>query len=169
MRFFNIILIVPVALLVAACCPDSCKKQDEILKRNKAVVLQYFNEVMDQGDYTNIDKLVSANYINHSSNLPNLAPGIQGLLVDIKGLREAFPDVHFDILDMVVSENMVAIRSVMTGTQTGNFFGIPPTNKPIKVDQMQFERIDSEGKMCEHWRVTDNLTLQQQLGIIPTH
>ena len=53
----------------------------------------------------------------------------------------------------------------MTGTHTGVFFGIEPTGKKIEVHQMQFERI-FDGKMIEHWRVTDDLSMMKQLDQI---
>ncbi len=66
---------------------------------------------------------------------------------------------------MLVADDYVAIYVVMTGTHTGDFFGISPTGNKIKVYQMQFERI-ANGKMIEHWRVTDDLSLMKQLGQI---
>lgn len=66
---------------------------------------------------------------------------------------------------MVVSDNQVAVHTIMHGTHTGNFFGIKPTNRKVEVAQMQIERI-SNGKIIEHWRVTDELAMQKQLGLI---
>jgi predicted ester cyclase len=64
---------------------------------------------------------------------------------------------------MVISDNQVAVHTTMYGTHTGDFFGIPPTNKKVKVSQMQIERIVNN-KISEHWRVTDELTLLKQIG-----
>jgi predicted ester cyclase len=59
----------------------------------------------------------------------------------------------------------VVARVVMTGTQTGNLFGIPPTGKSIRINQINIEQIKN-GKITEHWRVTDELTMMKQLGLI---
>ena len=49
----------------------------------------------------------------------------------------------------------------------GDFFGLAPTYKKIKVNQLQIERI-ANNKIIEHWRVTDELAMLRQLGQITT-
>ena len=59
----------------------------------------------------------------------------------------------------MVSDSQVAVHSAtMHGTHTGDFFGLVPTNKIIKVSQMQIERIENN-QIVEHWRVTDELSM----------
>jgi predicted ester cyclase len=53
----------------------------------------------------------------------------------------------------------------MTGTQTDTLFGIPPTGKRVQVNQINIEEI-KDGKIAEHWRVTDELSLMKQLGVV---
>jgi len=53
----------------------------------------------------------------------------------------------------------------MTGTQKDSLFGLPPTNKPIRVNQINIEKIKN-GKISEHWRLTDELKLMKQLGVV---
>ena len=44
--------------------------------------------------------------------------------------------------------------------------GMPPTGKRVTVDVMDLCRF-SGGKIVEHWGLTDNLSMMQQLGAIP--
>jgi predicted ester cyclase len=53
----------------------------------------------------------------------------------------------------------------MTGTHEGDLFGLPPTHRRVRVNQIQIERI-TNGRIAEHWRVTDELTLMKQLGVV---
>lgn len=145
---------------------DDCKKEHALIKRNEALIRRYFDEVLNKGNLSILDELVAPDYINNSPNTPNPLPGPAGLKPIIIGLRTAFPDLHFEILNMCASETQVAIHCVMTGTQTGDYFGTPATGKTVKVNQMQFERIDKEGKMCEHWRQSDDLGRLEQLGLL---
>ena len=78
-------------------------------------------------------------------------------------MREGIPDLRYDILDMVITPEKAAVFLRVTGTHSGNFFGIAPTGKKIDVRQMQIEWIRA-GKISQHWRVTDELTLLRQLG-----
>ena len=90
--------------------------------------------------------------------MPNPIPGPDGLKPIVAAIRKAFPDLKYVIENMVVSDDQVAVQTTMHGTHTGDFFGIAPTHKVIKVSQMQIERI-ANNKIIEHWRVTDELDL----------
>jgi predicted ester cyclase len=54
----------------------------------------------------------------------------------------------------------------MTGTQQGEFMGIPPTNKPVKVSYIDLWRVEN-GQFVENWVQMDMLGLMQQLGVVP--
>ena len=51
----------------------------------------------------------------------------------------------------------------MTGTHEGEFMGIAATGRRMEVPGMDLVRI-RDGKAVEHWGVTDNLAMMQQLG-----
>ncbi|MGH2522631.1 MAG: ester cyclase, partial [Anaerolineales bacterium] len=55
---------------------------------------------------------------------------------------------------------------VWHGTQTGEFLGMPANGKPVRCKVVDIVRIGN-GKIVEHWAVTDNLSLMQQIGAIP--
>ena len=97
--------------------------------------------------------------------MPNPIPGPEGLKPIVAGIRNAFPDLKYVIENMVVSGEQVAVHTTMHGTHTGDFFGLAPTGKSIKVSQMQIERIENN-KIVEHWRVTDDISMLRQLGQI---
>ena len=66
---------------------------------------------------------------------------------------------------MVISDNQVAVHTTMHGTHNGDLFGLSPTHKTVKINQMQIERI-VDNQIVEHWRVTDELAMLRQLGQI---
>src|SRR5260370_33895381 len=68
-------------------------------EENKAVVRQFFAEVINGGNCARGDELVTADYIEHQ-RLPG-AEGRQGIAVAkafLSMMRGAFPDYHFDLL-----------------------------------------------------------------------
>lgn len=155
-------------ILVAICITPAYAEEEssmEVLDRNKQTIIRYFEEVWNHGKLEVLDELLSPGYINHSPGMPNPEPGPSGLKPIVSAIRIAFPDLKYTVKNMVVSQDQVAVHVLMTGTHTGNFFGIAPTGKKIEVSQMQIERIE-HGKMVEHWRVTDDLSLMKQLGVI---
>jgi steroid delta-isomerase-like uncharacterized protein len=81
----------------------------------------------------------------------------------IAALRAAFPDIHFDLEDVLAEGDKVVIRWTCTGTHRGEFRGIAPTGKRVSFPGMNIYRL-RDGKIVERWGVEDGLSLLQQLG-----
>lgn len=142
------------------------KQEMNLIENNRQIVSRYFEEVWNLGRLNVLDELIAPNYVNHSPGAPNPLPGPEGLKPIVTALRKGIPNVKYTIQDMVVTADKVAVRVMMTGTHTGDFFGIPATGRAISVNQLQIERIEN-GKIVEHWRQTDDLGMLRQLGLIP--
>jgi steroid delta-isomerase-like uncharacterized protein len=129
------------------------------------LIARYFDEVWNRGHLDTLDELLTPDYLNHSPSTPNPPRGPAGLKPIVAAMRDAVPDLHYDILDMVVAADKVAVSVRVTGTHTGPLFGLPATGKRIDVRQMQIEWI-KDGRIWQHWRITDELTLLRQVGAI---
>ena len=81
--------------------------------------------------------------------------------------RSAMPDLRVVVEDMIAEGDKVAVRYTLEGTHEGELFGVPPTGQRLSIKSISVERV-SDGKIIEHWRVTDSLDMMQQLGAIPT-
>ena len=134
------------------------------LEHNKLLVQVYFNEVWNKGRIELLDSILSTNYINHTPSVKDADKGIAGLKPIILAIRKGIPDVHYDIQDLIVTENRVVARVIMKGTHSDTLFDLPPTEKHIEVNQINIEEI-KDGKISEHWRVTDDLELMRQVGV----
>lgn len=134
-----------------------------MIKQNENIIKRYIEEVWNQGKLEVLDEIIDPSYINHSPGAPNPIPGPEGLKPIIAGMRKAFPDLKFTIENMVITDEQVVIHCTMHGTHTGDLFGLPPTGRKVKVNQMQIERIKN-GKIVEHWRQSDDLGMMRQLG-----
>lgn len=163
--FYRLILpAVMMILATVACRPSSSSPSAG--EQNKHIVRRYFGEAWNQGKLEALDSLLAPQYINHTPSTHNPPRGPGGLKPIIAAFRRAFPDLHFDIKDLIASDSMVVARVVMTGTQQDSLFQLPPTGKKVEVNQINIEKI-SNGQIVEHWRVTDELSLMRQLGFVP--
>lgn len=77
---------------------------------------------------------------------------------------EGFPDLRLEVLDSSADEAMVAQRILFTGTHTGSFRGLPPTNREVRFCGLEINRM-VDGKVAEHWFQLDSVTLFEQLGL----
>jgi len=130
---------------------------------NERLARRYFEEAWNRGDVEVLDELLAPNYVNHTPSTPDPPPGPAGLKPIILAMRRAFPDLHYEVKDVIATEDAVTIRVVMTGTHRGDLFGLPPTGRRVQVDQINIEHI-RDGRIVEHWRVTDELQLMRQLN-----
>ena len=145
--------------ILLACCQQPGE-------HNARLVQRYFNEVWNKGDTALLDSLLAPGYINHTPSSADAGTGIAGLKTIVMAIRKGFPDLHYEIQDLVVTPNRVVARVIMTGTQTDSLFNLPPTGRKVQVNQINIEEIVDD-RMSEHWRTTDELTLMKQLGFVP--
>jgi steroid delta-isomerase-like uncharacterized protein len=133
---------------------------------NARLIHRYFEEVWNEGRLDVLDELLTPGYLNHTPSTAAPPPGPAGLEPIVAAMRAAFPDLHYAIEDLVVGPAAVAVRVTMTGTHRGDLFGLPATGRRVRVSQMNLERLAS-GRIAEHWRITDELALMRQLGVVP--
>lgn len=85
-------------------------------------------------------------------------------------LAEAFPDQHYDILDMVAEGDKLVVRWRMTGTHEGVLAGptmtLQPSGKRLDMWGMSMYRIKG-GMATEIWESFDMLDFLRQLGVLP--
>jgi predicted ester cyclase len=60
----------------------------------------------------------------------------------------------------------VAVHCTWNATHTGEFMGIPATQKRIAQQQIHVLRLE-DGFIAEHWAVRDDLGMLRQMGIAP--
>ena len=132
---------------------------------NKATNHRFYEEVINQKHLAVVDEVAGANYVSHSFP-PGLPPGREGLKAFVGAFHAAFADGHILIHQMVAEGDTVATRLTFQGTHTGDFMGIPPTGKQVAVPAMDMARY-ADGKLVEHWGGPDQMSLMQQLGVIP--
>ena len=132
-------------------------------------VERYFNEVTNQGKLGVADQLFAVDYIHHdpANPDPHGVRGVEDVKRHLKELLDAFPDTKFTVDDLVAEGDDVVARWTATCTHTGNYFGIPPTNKAATITGMNTWRI-TNGVAVEGWVNRDDLGLLQQLGVIPS-
>ena len=135
------------------------------LARNVAVALR-FKKSQGTREMPQVEREVLApNYDRVRGGNFHLASNArdQGFPAPGMYLRAAFPD-RVDVIEEVIAEgDRVGLLFRVTGTHTGNFFGIPPTGKKVDVYEIAMLRI-VDGQMVEGWFMMDETALLQQLG-----
>jgi len=74
----------------------------------------------------------------------------------------AFPDLHVSLDELIAEGDTVFLRSTMTGTQDGEYKGIPPTGRHIATECAEVFRI-AGGKFVGYWCLTNVAGLMRQI------
>ncbi|MEQ1843351.1 MAG: ester cyclase [Verrucomicrobiales bacterium] len=133
------------------------------LAENKAAARRFFEEIWNLKDETAIDRYSAADV---QGNDPDFGTGREQFKVNWRERITAFPDLHFEITDMIAEGDQVLTRWVMTGTHQGAYLGAPATGIKVRVEGMSLDTI-KDGVVvagCDGW---DALGFRQQLGLIP--
>jgi steroid delta-isomerase-like uncharacterized protein len=126
---------------------------------------RFYEEVLNEGDLAVIDELIADDFVEHEE-MPGVPAGREGVRAWVTLMRSAFPDLTVSINRMIAAGDEVWVQMTIRGTHQGAFLDIAPTGRAIEIGGIDRVRV-AGGRAVEHWGVTDNLTLLQQLGQIP--
>ena len=138
------------------------------IEENKNVARKFIesgNQI--QGDLTKIQPFISEflspDHIHHTPMGDNS--------LDITNqfyhmVFSAFPDLVYNINDIIAEGDKVVMSLTSVATHKGEFQGIPPTGKHVSFNSVDIFRVVN-GKITDEWSFPDQLSLMQQLGVIP--
>jgi steroid delta-isomerase-like uncharacterized protein len=130
----------------------------------KEIARRFLTDAFAGGRKELLDELLGEAYVDHDMPEENpMGNGPAGVRFMIDAFRSGFPDIRCDIEDQLTEEDRVATRCRMVGTNTGPFFGAPPTGGRMDLPAITIYRIQ-EGKIAEAWVTYDNALLQKQLA-----
>jgi steroid delta-isomerase-like uncharacterized protein len=135
-------------------------------EENKRLVRRLIDEVWNQGRLEVLGELVTSDFVRHDPSWPDEACGLEGFKQYAATVHTACPDGRFTIEDMIAEGDKVGVRWTFQGTHQGEFFGVPPTWKEIKLAGVTLLCV-REGKFVEAWNGYDALSLMHQLGVVP--
>ena len=137
----------------------------EKMPNNKDVVGRFIEEVLNQGNVDAAGQFFWEDMVEQVP-LPGQGPGLQGLKDVLRGMRTAFPDMHWTIQEQIAEGDKVLSRFEWTGTHRGTFLGVPATNRPVTVCGLVIDRLEG-GRLKDTRIIMDTLGLMMQLGAVP--
>ncbi len=138
-------------------------------EERKEFVRRSYDDVFNKGELDAIATYFADDFVNRS--VPGLPPGPEGVRRAVTVLRAAFPDLHYQIEEVLVEGDMIAARWTVTGRHTGALsmpFGpVAPTGRAIRFPGMTIGRV-AGGKACgDTWIVSEMLTVLRELSTPP--
>jgi predicted ester cyclase len=129
---------------------------------NRNVILRLYDEALNRGNYERVtDELVADDAVMHHAPYHDQT-GPEVLKSTWRALHEAFTDLHFEVEEVLVEGDFVAVRGTTTGTHSGTFAGSAPTGQRVSERAHVFYRL-RDAKVTEIWPMVDRAGLLQQL------
>lgn len=132
-------------------------------EENKDLVLQFYRAFDDRKIGQALD-LLAPDFVAHLAGVPESLDG-EGFKQFGMSFYLAFSQGQHVFDEVIVSGDRVVTCGTFTAIHLGEFQGLPPTGKQIKLSIMHIDRVEN-GKIVEHWGQGDALGLMQQLGIV---
>ena len=129
------------------------------------LIQRFYDEMLGQGKVDDLGDLVTEDIVDHEP-FPGQSDGIDGVREFIEMMRSSFSDLKATMGPSVESGDLASAEVMITAKHTGEFMGVPATDKSVEIESIDIIRIE-DGKCAEHWGVTDLLSLMQQIGAVP--
>ena len=132
-------------------------------EQNKALAKRAFEEILSKGRLELAEQLYAKDFVNHGLHRDI---GLGEDQAALKGWHQAFSDISIVPEKFIAEGDLVTVYWIARGTNTGTGNGLPATGKKAEMAGITIWRIVN-GKIKEEWSAFDQLSLMQQLGLLP--
>lgn len=124
--------------------------------------------LLNKQEIGRLDELFVRDVVTHADSFSWQLQNRDELKAFVMDLYDAFPDVWWDIDDLLAEDETVVVRYTIQGTHRGSLvtFDLDPTGEVFQVDGIQIYRFQ-EDRIVESWLLVDMLGLMRQLDIGP--
>jgi predicted ester cyclase len=131
-----------------------------------ALFRTWFNEVWNERKRDRIDAHVAPNCRIHAlAEGGEVVTGPDGFRPFYDQLCRAFPDIRFEVHEVVGGDDFAAGRWSARMTHQGEGMGVAATGQALTLSGMAMIRVEG-GKMIESWNEWDRLKLASTIGLV---
>ncbi|GAA3771613.1 ester cyclase [Streptomyces phyllanthi] len=121
--------------------------------------------IATKGDLPPLNDLMAENYHDHDPANEQDNIGLDAIRREMEMWRNGF-DFEFTVEDQISQGDRVCTRWTWGGTHKGEFLGIAPTGRKVRMTGTTIWRFQEDGKIVEGWWQYDRLGLMAQLGAL---
>lgn len=128
-------------------------------------LVQEFLDIVNKREYAKLPDVLSESYVMIDPAAPGgEVHGPDGMERWLHRIVAGFPDFEIQVLDSLANESVVMVELQYTGTHEGEFLGIPPTGRSIKLEGVEKYRV-ADGKLQRTRVYFHDQELKDQLGL----
>jgi len=108
------------------------------------------------------EQLIAPDYQSCSGVLPGDCWGRDQSMKVVGNFAKSIPDMKFEIKEVLVAGNRVIVRGEVSGTPSGELFGVPHTGRSFRIMAIDIQTI-SNGKIAQTYHLENWLSALGQL------
>jgi len=128
-----------------------------------AIARDYIARVFNGGNAERAREFFTKDVVWHGGALGTVT-GVDTIVPILGGFIGALTGIKAEVQDVIASKDLVALRLVVSATQTGNLVGIPATGRRVQWDAVDIYRVRDDGKISEQWAFEDMAAILSQTG-----
>jgi steroid delta-isomerase-like uncharacterized protein len=132
---------------------------------NQRLVETFFNVMWNSWDDATMRDILDPD-IDFRGSIGLQVHGHDGFAGYMQTIRDAFPDFHNRIDDIVATDDRAVARLTYTGTHDGPLFEHAATGRRIEYAGVAMFTM-AGGKITKVWVLGDRLALLRQIGAVP--
>jgi predicted ester cyclase len=134
-------------------------------ERKISIAKRWFGELWSDGNLDIADEIVDPHYAPKWIQID--AKGPAQVRHEVWYFRSIFPDLKYEMIDMVPSEDRIWVRYKGTGTQVGPAWGFNPSGKQVEFEGVTVLYVSPEGMIIDRWGAFCLYDILADLGLVP--
>jgi len=152
-----------IAILVGAASAAAAQSLTD--ERARTIIAPWYSlfNVATRGDVKSIqEQVLTPDYESCSGYLPGECWGRDTSIKVVSNFAKSIPDMKFHIKEVLVSGDRVIVRGEVTGTPSGELFGVPHTGKSFRMMAIDIQTI-KDAKISNTYHLENWLSVLNQL------
>ena len=130
-----------------------------------SIARRWFEELWSHGRLEVADEIVDPEYAPEWVQIDATGPG--QVKHEVRYFRSVFPDLVYEIVDMVGQDEKVWVRYRGSGTNRGAAWGFEPTGREVSFEGASILTINQEGKISDRWGAFCLYDILADLDLVP--
>ena len=136
----------------------SAQRADELVRA--------FFDAVNTGDEAGMDTALARHFQSYAIDGVRSRTGLKRYFA---ALHRSFADLRYEVhenVGVLVENDLIALRTIVTGTHSGEYAAVAATGRAIQTSASHFFRLRDD-QLVEHWQVFDTYRILVRLGAVP--
>ena len=132
---------------------------------NLSIAKRWFEDLWTKPDPDLADEIVDPSYAPDWIGID--AKGPEQVKHEIRYFRSVFPDLRYEIVDVIAADDRVWVRYKGTGTQQGEAWGFEATGRQVEFEGVTILYVNPKGRVIDRWGAFSFYDILADLGLVP--